>query len=157
MRSVYSKTLRDKRWFTIGWSIGFLALAGLMVSFYPAMHVDGSLDALLKNMPAALQGFVGDLGNLKQFSTYLASQMFDVRGQILGGVMVIVLALSLTVSEEDAGQTRTLLSLPISRSSLLFLASLAILCASSYRRPSEPCSSYDGPGNRPPLFRYPSR
>jgi len=126
MRSVYTKTLRDKRWFTTGWSIGFLALAGLMVSFYPAMHVDGSLDALLKNMPAALQGFVGDLGNLKHFSTYLASQMFDVSGQILGGVMVIIVALSLTVAEEDAGQTRTLLSLPISRTSLLLQKWLAM-------------------------------
>lgn len=127
MRSVYGKTLRDKRWFTTGWGIGFLALAGLMVSFYPAMHVDGSLDALLKNMPAALQGFVGDLSNLKQFSTYLASQMFDVRGQILGGVMVIIVALSLTVGEEDAGQTRTLLSLPISRGSLLLQKWLAMV------------------------------
>lgn len=125
-QSVYAQTLRDKRWFTIGWSIGFLALAGLMVSFYPAMHVEGSLDALLKNMPAALQGFVGDLGNLKQFSTYLASQMFDVRGQILGGVMVIILALGLTVGEESTGQTRTMLSLPISRGSLLLQKWLAM-------------------------------
>lgn len=98
--------------------IGFAALAALMVTFYPAMHQDGSLDQLVKTMPPAFQGLVGDLSNLQQFSTYLASQLFDIRVTIIGSVMVIILALGLTAAEEEAGQTRTLLSLPISRTKL---------------------------------------
>lgn len=126
MNSIFLKTLYDKRWFMLGWWLGFAALAALMVVFYPAMHQDGSLDKLLGSMPAALQGFVGDLANLKEFSTYLASQMFDIRMLLIGGVMVIILGLSLSVGEEDAGITRTLLSLPISRTKLLIQKWLAI-------------------------------
>ncbi len=127
MNSVFAQTIRDKRGFLAGWGLGFLALAGLMVIFFPAMQTDGSLDALLKNMPAALQGLVGDLANLKEFGTYLAAQMFDVRVQLLGGVMVIILALGLTVSEEETGRLRTVLSLPVSRTSLFVQKWLAML------------------------------
>lgn len=120
MRNVYTKTLYDKRWFMAGWFLGFMFLSLLMVTFYPAMHQDGSLDQLMKSMPAALQGFVGDLNNLREFSTYLASQLFDIRLQILTGVMVVILALSITVAEEESRQLRTVTSLALSRTSILW-------------------------------------
>ncbi len=127
MNSVYTKTLYDRRWFMVGWLLGFAALAALMVIFYPSMHQEGSLDALTKSMPPALQGFIGDLANLQQFPTYLASQLFDIRMQIIAGVMVVVLALGLTVGEEERGQLRTTLSLPLSRNAVLLQKWLAML------------------------------
>lgn len=119
MRSVFLKTLYDKRWFIFGWFIGFGFLSFLMVIFFPAMHQDGALDALMKSMPPALQGMVGDLANLREFSTYLASQLFDIRLAMLSGVMVIILGLGLTIAEEESGQLRTLTSLPFSRGRIL--------------------------------------
>lgn len=127
MNSVFTKTLYDKRWFMFGWLLGFAALAALLVIFYPSMHQEGSLDALVNSMPPAMQGFVGDLANLQQFSTYLASQLFDIRMQIIAGVMVVILALGLTVGEEEKGQLRTTLSLPLSRTSVLMQKWLAML------------------------------
>lgn len=115
MQSLYLKTLYDKRWFMFGWFIGLGFVAFLMSIFYPAMHQEGALDALVAQMPPALQGMIGDLANLRQFSTYLASQLFDIRMGILGGVMVIILGLGLTVGEEEKGELRTLAALPISR------------------------------------------
>lgn len=128
---VFARTISDKKWFIFGWSIGFISLAGLMVIFYPAMKIEGALDELLKSMPAALQGFVGNLADLKEFSTYLASQMFDIRMQILGGVMAIVLALGLSVGDEDAGTMRTTLALPVSRTKLFIQKWLAVLFVSA--------------------------
>lgn len=125
--SVFTRTLGDKKWFIFGWSLGFVALAGLMVIFFPAMKIEGALDELLKSMPPAMQGFVGNLADLKEFSTYLASQMFDIRMQILGGVMAIILALGLSVADEDAGTMRTTLALPISRTKLFLQRWFAIL------------------------------
>lgn len=119
MASLYLKTLYEKRWFMFGWFIGLGFVAFLMSIFYPAMRQDGALDALVAQMPPALQGIIGDIGNLKQFSTYLASQLFDIRMGILGGVMVIILGIGLSVAKEESGQLRTLLSLPISRMSVL--------------------------------------
>lgn len=126
MRSVYLKTLYDRRWFIFGWTLGLMALTALMVVFYPAMRQDGSLDALVANMPAAFQGLVGNLADLNSFDTYLASQLFDIRIPIIAGIMAIILALGLSTAEEERGELRTLLSLPLSRTKLLFEKWLAL-------------------------------
>ncbi len=127
MRSVYLKTLYDKRFFMLGWTIGLAALAALMVSFYPAMHQDGTIDALVANMPEAFKGLVGDLSNLTRFDTYLASQLFDIRIPLIAGIMAIVLGLGLSVADEERGELRTILSLPVGRTKLLIEKWLAML------------------------------
>lgn len=126
MRSVYLKTLYDKLWFTIGWTFGFAAFAALMTSFYPAMHQDGVIDGLVENMPKIFEGLIGSLANLKDFPLYIASQLFDIRLPIIAGVMAIILGLGLSTHEEETGELRTLLSLPISRTKILFEKWLAL-------------------------------
>lgn len=126
MHSVFMKTLRDKRGFMIGWFVGFAALSALMVAFYPSMHQEGTIDQLVNTMPDAFKGLVGNLADLQQFDTYLASQLFDIRVSLLAGIMAIVLALGLSVAEEEKGQLRTLLALPVSRMSLLLQKWLAM-------------------------------
>ncbi len=126
MRTVFTKTLYDKRWFMVGWFIGFAALAALIVAFYPSMHQERTIDQFVKTMPEAFKGLVGNLSDLTQFNTYLASQLFDIRVSLLAGIMAIVLAMSLSISEEEKGQLRTLLGLPISRTMLLLQKWLAM-------------------------------
>lgn len=111
--------LIDRRWFTLGWTFGFIGFAALMASFYPAMHQDGALDDLMSNMPKAFEGLIGDLAYLKDFPSYLASQLFDIRLPLVAGIMAIILGQALSTSEEDRGELRTLLALPISRTKLL--------------------------------------
>lgn len=127
MRSVLLKTLYDKRFFVLGWSIGMLAIAMIMVSFYPAMRPESGIDALLANMPAAFQGLVGDLADLAHFDTYIASQLFDIRVPLLAGIMAIILALGLSTREEEDGELRTVLSLPVSRSQVFIQKWLAMV------------------------------
>lgn len=127
IRNVFMKTLYDKRWFVFGWTLGLMALTALMVTFYPAMHQDGSLEQLTKSMPPAFQGLVGNLDNLSRFSTYLASQLFDIRMQIIAGVMAIILALGISISEEENGQLRSLTALPISRTAIVVQKWLAMV------------------------------
>ncbi len=127
MNNIFTKTFRDKQWFTLGWFLGFMALAALMVAFYPAMHQDGTIDKLVATMPPAFKGLIGNLADLTRFDTYLASQLFDIRVSLLAGIMSIILALGLTIGEEEKGELRTLLSLPVSRTSLLLQKWLAML------------------------------
>lgn len=127
MRSVYFKTLYDKRFFVLGWAIGLAMLSALMVVFYPAMRQDGSLDALVQSMPEAFKGLIGNLSDLTQFDTYLASQLFDVRVSLIVGIMAIILGLGLSVADEEKGELRTLLSLPISRTKVLMQKWLAMV------------------------------
>lgn len=126
MRSVYLKTLYDKRFFMLGWTIGFIALAALMTSFFPAMRTTG-LDELVKNMPPAFKGLIGDLSLLQHFDTYLASQLFDIRVPLIAGIMAIMLGLGLSISEEESGELRTITALRIGRVSLLIQKWLAMV------------------------------
>lgn len=127
MRSVYLKTLFDKRFFVLGWTLGLAALGALMTSFYPAMHQDGTLDALVTSLPPAFLGLVGDLSNLSHFDTYIASQLFDIRVSLIVGIMAIILGLGLSVADEEKGELRTILSLPISRLKVLVQKWLAMI------------------------------
>lgn len=127
MRSVFSKTLQERRFFMLGWTIGFAAIAALLASFYPAMRQDGAFDALLTNMPPAFQGLIGNLADLSQFDTYIASQLFDIRMPLIAGIMAIILGLGLSVTDEEKGELRTILSLPVSRSKLFLHKWLAMV------------------------------
>ena len=127
MSSVFTKTLHERRFFLLGWAIGFAAIAALLASFYPAMRMDGAFDSLLANMPPAFKGLIGNLSDLSQFDTYIASQLFDIRMPLIAGIMAIILGLGLSVSDEEKGELRTVLSLPVSRTRLYVEKWLAMI------------------------------
>lgn len=130
MRSLLLKTLRDKRAFIIGWSIGVAFLGFAMTTFYTSFS-GGQIDDLLSSLPPSLEGLVGNVQDWKQLPGYIGSQIFDIRLPILIGILAILLAVSLSVAEEDKGQLRTLVALPISRIQIVISKWLAIvvICA----------------------------
>lgn len=130
MYNLFTKTLYDKRSFIIGWGLGMAFLGFLMMSFYPAFHQDTGLDQLVKNLPTAFQGLVGNLNDLKELPGYIGSQLFDVRIPIFVSMIAIILAVGLTVGEEEKGQMRMLLAMPLSRWHILFSKWLAIVAIS---------------------------
>lgn len=130
MYSLFTKTLYDKRAFIIGWGLGLIFLGFLMMIFYPAFHEDTGLDQLVKSLPPAFQGIIGDLNNLKELPSYVGSQLFEVRIPIFVSILAIILAVGLTVTEEERGQLRMLLALPLSRPRILLTKWLAIVIIS---------------------------
>jgi len=119
MYSLFTKTLYDKRTFIFGWGLGMAFIAFLMTIFYPAFHQDNGIGQLIESLPPAFQGLVGSLDNLKEMSTYLGSQLFDIRMPIFLSIFTIILASGLTTTEEENGQMRTLAAMPISRVGIL--------------------------------------
>jgi ABC-2 type transport system permease protein len=126
MYRVLVKTVRDKKAFIVGWGLGLLFLGYLMTIFYPAFHQDDGLDQLVSKLPKAFQGLVGSLDNLKQLPTYIGSQLFEVRIPIMVSILSIILAIGLSIGEEEKGQLRTLMAMPISRTRILLGKWLAI-------------------------------
>lgn len=137
MYNIFLKTLRDKKYFILGWSLGLAFLGFAMVSFFPSFS-GGEIDELITTLPPALQGLVGNLQDWRELPGYIGSQIFDIRLPIFISILSILLAISLTVGEEDKGQLRTLIALPISRrkiilakwfatASICFVASVATL------------------------------
>lgn len=126
MFNLFFKTLHDKRFFILGWSLGLAFLGFVMTSFFPSFN-GGQIDELLETLPPALQGLVGDLQDWRELPGYLGSQIFDIRLPIFVSILSILLAIGLTVGEEDKGQLRTLISLPISRRGIVFAKWLAMV------------------------------
>lgn len=126
MFNLFRKTMWDKRFFLLGWSLGLMVMGYFMTILYPSFN-SGLVDSLATSLPPALQGLVGDIQNLKQLPTYLGGQLFDIRLPIFISVLAILLSVSLTVGEEDKGELRTLVSLPLSRTRVLIGKWLAIV------------------------------
>jgi ABC-2 type transport system permease protein len=127
VNNLFLKTLYDKRSFIVGWGLGFAALGYFMTIVFPAFHQNSGMDELIKSLPPALKGFIGNLDNLNSLPTYLGSQLFNVRMPIFISILSIILSIGLTVGEEDKGQLRTLVGLPLSRGKILFDKWLAIV------------------------------
>ena len=126
MFRLFLKTIRDKRYFILGWSLGMGFLAFVMSVFYPSFS-GGQIDSILDTIPAALQGLVGNLQDWRELPGYIGSQIFDIRLPIFISILSILLAISLTVTEEDKGELRTLVAQPISRRAIVLGKWLAIV------------------------------
>ena len=59
LRSVAAKTLRDARRGFLWWSLGLIGLSTMMVSVFPAVRDNPSLNRLAQDYPQALKGFIG--------------------------------------------------------------------------------------------------
>ena len=130
MFNLLRKTLYDKRSFIIGWGLGLAFLAFLMVLFYPAFSNDNGLDKLMASLPTelkSLKGLIGNLEDLKNLPGYLGGQLFDIRIPMFISVSSIILAVGLTVSEEEKGYVQTLLALPAGRIKVLIAKFLSIV------------------------------
>jgi ABC-2 type transport system permease protein len=127
MRNLFLKTLYDKRIFIIGWSVGLAFISYLMTIFYPAFHDTSGIEELAKSLPPAVQGLVGNFDDFKHLATYLGSELYNIRMPIFASIVSILLAVSLTVAEEDKGQLRTLAAMPLSRTHILFSKWFAIV------------------------------
>lgn len=112
-KSLFLKTLYDKRWFFVGWSLGTVALLVLTAVFYPA--IADSIGDLLSSIPPALASIVGDSSAYSTYVGYIGSAVYGSRAEMVFVPLAIILGLSLSVNEELGGRLYQLLAQPVSR------------------------------------------
>lgn len=113
MRSIFLRTLYDRRWFVLGWGTAMAVTAGLMVAMYPAFRE--GMSEILATIPTQFQGLAGDASSFDTMHSYIASQFFDIRVPLLLMIAGAVLGIGLSVAPEEKGQLRTVLSGRVSR------------------------------------------
>lgn len=118
MRFVLSKILYQKRFFTLGWCIGLVAMMMLTVLFFPSLKTGGIAESF-DQMPAAFQSLLGDVASFQTISGYVGQQVYAFRAPMLLLVMSVLLFAGLTAGDEQKKLTETQLSLPLRRSQLL--------------------------------------
>lgn len=120
MRLLLTKTLYDRRWFVLGWSITMFFMVFIVMTFFPSFSQSGALDKIAETVPPAFKALLGDPDSFHTIRGYLATQLYDIRVPLLLMIMSLVLAQGLAGSEEEKGSLRTLLTTPLSRGRILW-------------------------------------
>lgn len=125
MRSLYLRSLYDRRWFLAGWAAVFTVMTTLILTFYPSFSDTQGFETIAGNLPDQLKGFIGDPSVFRTLDGFIATQIYDIRMPLLIIIMSLILAAGLTVREEENGDLRTLLTTKLSRERILFEKFLA--------------------------------
>ena len=119
MRSVYSKSLYQRRHMAAGWFIGITAIVLLTMSVYNSFS-DGAIGDSLQSLPPALQKLAGDALSFKTIGGYIDQQIFALRVPVMLTILSIAVFVGLSGGEEEKGLVESQLALTISRTKLLF-------------------------------------
>lgn len=117
---LFWRTLLDKKWSLFGWSIGVIAMALMTILFFPSIRDSGGLDQLTETVPEGLKGLLGDTLSWTQIDHYVAEQVLSLRIPLVVLIFAVMVAIGLSVGEEDRRQLKMLQTLPLSRMKVFF-------------------------------------
>jgi beta-exotoxin I transport system permease protein len=117
LRSVLLKSLRDVRRSFAWWSLGLVGMVALLVSVYPSVRDNPSLNQLVEDYPEALRAFVAFGGSLDYVSPagYLGAELFSLVVPLVLLIAGIGAGARALAGEEERGTLDLLLSNPVSR------------------------------------------
>lgn len=128
LRSIALKTLRDARRGFLWWSLGLVGLVALMVSVYPTVRSNPSLNKLVDEYPEALKAFIAFGGQVDYTSPagYLGSELFSFMVPLLLMVAAIGGGAGVIAREEEQGTLELLMANPVSRARVVLEKSAAV-------------------------------
>jgi ABC-2 type transport system permease protein len=126
--NVFLKSLRDQRRALTGWSIGVIALLGLMFAVWPTFHAMPDLKQFMANYPEQfLRAF--NVTDISTASGYVNAELFSI---IVPGLFIffgISRGARMIAGDEESGTLETVLVTPVSPARLL-MQNAAALAAS---------------------------
>jgi ABC-2 type transport system permease protein len=127
LRSVFAKTIHDRRHGLLWWSVGIGALTIATMSVWPSVRDE--YQKLVQNYPEALLAFFGiEKGGLGTAAGYLQAELFSLMLPLMLIGYMIAAGSAATAGEQDAGTLEFLLAQPVSRRRVL-LEKYVGLCA----------------------------
>ena len=134
LRSVYVKTMYDRRHGLVWWSVGIGLLVVATLSVWPSVRDE--YQKLVQNYPEPLLAFFGiEKGGLGSSAGYLQAELFGLMLPLSLIAYMIAAGSAATAGEREAGTLEFLLSQPVSRRRVLFekwlglCTSLAVITA----------------------------
>lgn len=125
-RNIFLKTLYTLRWQTLIWCLAVAATALLTMSLYTSFSQAG-IENIVESIPDSLKSLVGSVDDFKTVAGYIGQQIFGPNIIILTTIMSLVLFFSVSANEEDRGGLQTLLSFPVTRTTVYYQKLFAIL------------------------------
>jgi ABC-2 type transport system permease protein len=128
LRSVYAKTVYDRRHGLVWWSFGIGVLTVATLSVWPSVRDE--YQKLVQNYPKALLAFFGiEKGGLGSAAGYLQAELFGLMLPLMLIAYMIAAGSAATAGEREAGTLEFLLSQPVSRTRVLLEKGLALCTA----------------------------
>jgi ABC-2 type transport system permease protein len=129
---VAARLVRDRRWSTLWWALGFVGLTLFTVALYPSIKDQPSFDELLADLPDTFQSVIGydTAVPLRSPAGYLQARLFSTLAPLLAVVFGIGTGARAIGGSEEAGTLELLLANPVTRSRVLlerYLATFGLL------------------------------
>lgn len=122
LKTIFGKTLYEKRWGMLWWSLAMFATTLLIVLMFPIFQ--DSFGKSLQDVPESLRSILGDASDYQRLEGFLELQVF-LQMIFLTIIYGIILFTGLLAGEENDGTLQTLLSQPVSRTKVYFHKLLA--------------------------------
>ena len=129
LRNIAFKSLRDIGRGFLWWSLGLAGFVALIVSVWPTVHSNPSLNKLAQDYPEALQAFLAFGGTVDYSSPagYLGIELFSLMVPLLLLVAAIGTGAGTIAGEEERGTLELLLANPVSRTKVVLEKTLALV------------------------------
>lgn len=127
LRTIFLKTLFEKRWMTLWWTLSSVALTVFIILFFPTFKE--SFGEALKDVPESMRALVGSAADYQTLDGYINLQVFQ-QMIFLPVILGVILCTGLLGGDENEGTLQTLLTHPVSRTKAYFhklAASLVII------------------------------
>jgi len=116
LRSVFTKTIWDRRRSIMWWVIGTLAMTAWLLAFFPVIRDSEEMRAFVEDFPPELLTLVGiDPAVYQTGFGYLQAQLYSFIGPIIIIAFTIGIGAAATAREEENGTADLLLSTPVRR------------------------------------------
>jgi len=121
LRSVFGKTVWERRRVMVWWMLGFVGLTLLTVAFWPTLRDQSDLADFLESFPRGLLALFGieDVDELLSPAGYVSSRLYASIGPILLVVFAIGVGTAVVAGEEDRGTMDLLLAQPVTRTRIV--------------------------------------
>jgi ABC-2 type transport system permease protein len=125
LRSVYAKTIYDRRHGLLWWSVGIGLLTVAVLSVWPSVRDE--YQKLVENYPEGLLALFGiEKSGLGSATGYLQAELFGLMVPLTLIAYMIAAGSAATAGERDRGTLEFLLSQPVSRTRVLVEKSLGL-------------------------------
>ncbi len=116
-KTIFLKTLFEKRMMTLWWLLSAVGLTVFIVIFFPGLKE--SFGKTLESIPESMRALVGSAEDYQTLGGYLNVQVFQ-QMIFLPVTLGVILLTGLLAGDENEGTLQTLLTHPVSRAKVYF-------------------------------------
>jgi ABC-2 type transport system permease protein len=130
--NIFFKSMYEKRWSLLSWSIAIVAMTMLTAMLFPTFK--DSFGESLSEVPESMKAFFGDMYTYQIFGNFVDVQVI---GQMvfLTLIMAIIFGSGFIAGDEGQGTLQSLLAQPVKRSSVYaqkYLALMLLIAIASF-------------------------